>query len=112
MLTNLWQCHLKLLALCPHYASLAFSSICVSRLSGWQATFGYGGDWAGDCTAFAREVAEGALAHLVGDEVERTHRRGRALEQRRDLMNAWAAYCERPPQADNVIPMERKPIPA
>jgi hypothetical protein len=57
-------------------------------------------------------VIEMALAHAVGDATERAYRRGRALEQRRELMNAWAAYCALPPHADNVIPMERKPIPA
>jgi integrase len=69
-------------------------------------------DWAGDKTPFPRDVTEMALAHAVGDATEQAYRRGRALEQRRELMNAWAAYCERPPQADNVIPIERKPIPA
>lgn len=51
-------------------------------------------DWAGERTAFAREVAEAALAHLVGDQVERAYRRGDALEKRRNLMNAWADFCE------------------
>ncbi|WP_442753860.1 tyrosine-type recombinase/integrase [Methylocystis sp. JAN1] len=50
-------------------------------------------DWAGDRTAFPREVAEAALAHAVGDAVERAYRRGDALEKRRELMDAWAAYC-------------------
>jgi integrase len=62
-------------------------------------------DWAGDLTRFPRDVIEMALAHAVGDATEQAYRRGRALEQRRDLMNAWAAYCERPPQADNIVPM-------
>jgi integrase len=50
-------------------------------------------DWAGERTAFPREIAEAALAHLVGDEVERAYRRGDALEKRRKLMNAWADFC-------------------
>ena len=71
-------------------------------------------DWAGDQTHFPRDVIEMALAHAVGDAKEQAYRRRRALEKRRELMNAWAAYCERPPQAeaDNVISIERKPIPA
>jgi len=76
---------------------------------GFRSTFR---DWAGDKTPFSRDVIEMALAHAVGDATEQAYRRGRAVEQRRELMNAWAAYCERPPQADNVIPIERKPIPA
>lgn len=51
-------------------------------------------DWAGEATDFPRELAEAALAHLVGDAVERAYRRGDALEKRRALMEAWAAFCE------------------
>jgi integrase len=51
-------------------------------------------DWAGNETHFPREIAEGALAHVVGDKAEQAYRRGDALEKRRALMNAWAAYCE------------------
>jgi integrase len=50
-------------------------------------------DFAGDCTDFPREVAEQALAHTVGSEVEAAYRRGTALEKRRALMKAWADYC-------------------
>ncbi len=37
-------------------------------------------------------VAEASLAHAVGNEVERAYRRGDALNERRKLMTAWAAY--------------------
>ncbi len=50
-------------------------------------------DWAGERTHFPREIAEAALAHLVGDAVERAYRRGDALEKRRELMDAWATHC-------------------
>jgi integrase len=59
-------------------------------------------DWAGNETHFAREVAEAALAHVVGDAAEQAYRRGDALEKRRTLMAAWAAYCE-PKDRSNVI---------
>jgi integrase len=49
-------------------------------------------DWAGDCTTHDREVAEAALAHVVGG-VEGAYRRATALKKRRSLMNEWAAYC-------------------
>lgn len=52
-------------------------------------------DWAGDCTSFAREDAEQALAHRVGDATERAYRRNDALDKRRKLMQAWADYCLR-----------------
>jgi integrase len=61
-------------------------------------------DWCGDETHFPREVAEAALAHATGDETERAYRRGTALEQRRKLMDAWSAYCERPAaQGGNIV---------
>lgn len=49
-------------------------------------------DWVGEETDFAREIAEAALAHQVGNAVERAYRRGDALSKRRDLMEAWKAY--------------------
>lgn len=49
-------------------------------------------DWAGDATAFPREVAEAALAHAVGDATEAAYRRSDALEKRRKLMEAWGAF--------------------
>ncbi len=51
-------------------------------------------DWSGERTTFPREVAEAALAHLVGDQTERAYRRGDALEKRRALMDAWASFCD------------------
>ena len=50
-------------------------------------------DWAGDATAFTREDIEMALAHTIESSTERAYRRGKALEKRRELMAAWAAYC-------------------
>lgn len=50
-------------------------------------------DWAAEETTFAREVAEAALAHVVGDATERAYRRGDALERRRALMEAWEEFC-------------------
>lgn len=49
-------------------------------------------DWAGDRTSFTREVAEAALAHVVGNKVEEAYRRGDALNKRRELMEAWATF--------------------
>jgi integrase len=51
-------------------------------------------DWGGNETHFPREVVETALAHAIGSEVERAYRRSDALEKRRELMEAWAAYCD------------------
>lgn len=49
-------------------------------------------DWAAEETHHAREVAEAALAHVVGDATERAYRRGDALNKRRKLMADWSAY--------------------
>jgi integrase len=64
-------------------------------------------DWCGDCTAFPREVAEAALAHIVGDKAEQSYRRGSALEKRRELMDRWAGYLARPGATGEVVPLRR-----
>jgi integrase len=61
-------------------------------------------DWAGERTHFPREVAEAALAHLVGDAVERAYRRGDALEKRRKLMDAWSNFFDQK-SGPNVVPL-------
>jgi integrase len=54
-------------------------------------------DWAAECTNFPRELAEAALAHLVGDETERAYQRGDLFEKRRRMMNAWGKFITTPP---------------
>jgi integrase len=58
---------------------------------GFRSTFR---DWVAECTSFPREVAEAALAHVVGDKVEAAYRRGDLFEKRRRLMDAWAIHCQ------------------
>ncbi|WP_072391954.1 site-specific integrase [Hyphomicrobium sp. CS1BSMeth3] len=50
-------------------------------------------DWAAEETSHPREIAEAALAHVVGDATERAYRRGDALEKRRALMKDWGNFC-------------------
>lgn len=59
-------------------------------------------DWAGEATTAPREVAEGCLAHEVGNAVERAYRRGDALDKRRALLDQWSAYCAGHAGADVV----------
>ena len=60
-------------------------------------------DWVGDETDYAREIAEAALAHLVGDDAERAYRRGDALERRRAMMQDWADFItQRPAKISDV----------
>jgi hypothetical protein len=51
-------------------------------------------DWAGNETHFPRELAEHALAHVIGDRAEEAYRRSDALARRRELMDSWARHCE------------------
>ena len=61
-------------------------------------------DWAGNETNFPRELAEHAIAHVIGDKAEQAYRRSDALARRRKLMDAWAAYCSRPPgRSENIV---------
>lgn len=49
-------------------------------------------DWAAERTEHPREMAEIALAHEMGSEVERAYRRGDMLERRRRMMQDWADF--------------------
>jgi integrase len=60
-------------------------------------------DWCGDKTTFPREVVKQCLAHSL-NAVEAAYRRATALEKRRKVMDAWAAYLERPAGANVVRP--------
>ncbi|WP_413709368.1 tyrosine-type recombinase/integrase [Rhizobium sp. Rhizsp82] len=56
---------------------------------GFRSTFR---DWSTEIAHAPREIAEAALAHAVGDRVERSYARSDALERRRQLMGEWAKY--------------------
>lgn len=49
-------------------------------------------DWATEDAAAPFEVAEMALAHVVGDETVRAYLRADLFDQRRELMDRWAAF--------------------
>jgi integrase len=51
-------------------------------------------DWVSEETEFPGDVAEAALAHMVSNKTEAAYRRGKLLEKRRKLMDAWGSYCE------------------
>ncbi|WP_366655397.1 integrase arm-type DNA-binding domain-containing protein [Fodinicurvata sp. EGI_FJ10296] len=54
---------------------------------GFRSTFR---DWVAETTSYPSEIAEQALAHIVGSAVERAYRRGDVFEKRRALMADWA----------------------
>jgi integrase len=60
----------------------------VARPHGFRSSFR---TWCAEATDAPREIAESALAHVVGGSVERAYRRTDYLEQRRELMEQWAA---------------------
>ena len=50
-------------------------------------------DWSAECTGYAHEVCEMALAHTIGNKAEAAYRRGDMFEKRARLMADWATYC-------------------
>jgi integrase len=57
---------------------------------GFRASFK---SWATETTTHAREAIELALAHRVGDAVERAYMRGDMFAKRCALMDDWAQFC-------------------
>ena len=57
---------------------------------GFRSTFR---DWSAECTGYAHEVCEMALAHVIGNKAEAAYRRGDLFDKRRRLMADWATYC-------------------
>ncbi|WOI29359.1 tyrosine-type recombinase/integrase [Sulfitobacter dubius] len=65
-------------------------------------------DWVAEKTEYPREMAEIALAHNVGSEVERAYLRGDMIEKRRKMMADWQGFLRHTPQnkhlrADHII---------
>ena len=60
-------------------------------------------DWSAECTGYAHEVCEMALAHVIGNKAEAAYRRGDLFEKRRRLMADWAAYCSGEGAATAVV---------
>jgi integrase len=71
---------------------------------GFRSTFR---DWAAEQTNYARDVAEMALAHAIGDKVEAAYRRGDLFKKRESLMADWAKYCGTVAKAGNVVAINR-----
>ncbi len=71
---------------------------------GFRSTFR---DWAGETTAFPREVIEHALAHQLKDRTEAAYQRGDLLAKRARLMQAWAQYLDVPGGEAVVMPINK-----
>jgi integrase len=72
---------------------------------GFRSTFR---TWAAERTNYPQEIRQAALAHRVSDAVKRAYERTTFFDRRRELMDAWAAYCAKPaPQRPaDVLPLE------
>ena len=49
-------------------------------------------NWAGDRTSYPERLAEVALAHQLTDKAQKAYWRSDMMEQRRQMMEAWATY--------------------
>lgn len=74
---------------------------------GFRTTFR---TWAQERTSFPREVAEMAIAHVVGNKVEQAYARSDLFEQRIKMMKLWADFVAMPSfkegGVDNVRPIK------
>lgn len=61
-------------------------------------------DWAAENAQATWAAMELCLAHAVGSDVERAYARSDLLQQRRDIMEAWAAFLNgtEPPLSANI----------
>jgi integrase len=60
-------------------------------------------DWASE-NGYARDLAERALAHTISNEAEAAYHRTDLLDQRRDMMEAWANHvCGVAGHGDKVV---------
>jgi integrase len=64
--------------------------------------------WASELTAYPNHVIELALAHTIGNAVERAYRRGDLFDQRRRLMQDWSHYCSQPRVTGDVVPLRKE----
>lgn len=73
------------------------------KVHGFRSTFR---DWAGETTAFPREVIEHALAHQLKDKAEAAYARGDLFTKRTKLMEAWAGFVTTPKVGENVTALK------
>jgi integrase len=67
---------------------------------GFRAAFS---TWAGERTAFPRDIVERCIAHATGSAVEQAYRRGAELDRRRAVLDAWATFLARGGSTGQVV---------
>jgi len=74
---------------------------------GFRSTFR---DWAAEQTLYPDEIRKAASMHAVGDAVKAAYQRTDLLEKRRNLMNDWAKFIDKPSAQTTakVTPIRRK----
>lgn len=72
---------------------------------GFRSTFR---DWAGETTAYPKEVIEHAISHQLKDKAEAAYARGTLFNKRRRLMGEWAKYCNTVATDATVTPINGK----
>lgn len=58
--------------------------------------------WAAE-RGYPRDMAEIALAHFIGSEVERAYQRSDMLERRRAMMDDWSCFLRGDTLVDNIV---------
>jgi integrase len=76
---------------------------------GFRSTFRV---WCLERTTYSTELAELSLMHEVGDAVYKAYQRSDGLERRRDIMQDWADFMNKPYVAastngKNVVPLKK-----
>ena len=73
---------------------------------GFRSTFR---DWAAEQTAYPDEIRKAASGHRVGDAVQQSYQRTDLLDKRRNLMNEWANFLDKPSlKKPNVLQLRKK----
>ena len=60
--------------------------------------------WAAECTTFQREIAEAALAHIVGNKVEAAYQRGDLFDEARSADGCLGRVLLTPAPSGEVVP--------
>jgi integrase len=76
-----------------------------TTVHGLRSTFR---DWAGERTSYPERLAEVALAHQLTDKAQKAYWRGDLMEQRRQMMDAWAKYLAQKPGKVVDLPTGKK----
>ena len=72
---------------------------------GFRASFK---TWAEESSVFPNALIETSMGHKVGGKVEAAYMRGALLKKRRQLMDAWATYCEPRAAGPAVVQFDRR----